>query len=337
MKCLILKSLVAAVAISSFGLAGAQAIKGRAIKIAFSQNDTHPQGIGAKRFAELVANKSGGKMKVNLFGSAKLGGDVQVLSSLQGGTVEMQITTGGLLSSIVKDFEAIELPFVFQSPEEALAILDGPFGKNMFSKLPEKGLVGMAYWDFGFRNVTNSKRPITKLEDLSGLKIRVIQSNIYLDTFKGLGANAVPLPWPELYGAMEQRAVDGQENPASAIENAKFYEVQSYMSLTQHVYNANTVLMSKKFWDQLSDVEKKIIQDAMSETTPFQRQMSRANDESAVELLKKAGMKVNTVSPSERARMRDVLRPVLEKHSAPIRSTVDDLNVELAKLRATVK
>ena len=337
MKRLVLKTLITAMAVTAWGISFAQDVKERTIKIAFSQSDSHPQGLGAQKFADLVASKSGGKLKVNLFSSGKLGGDLQVISSLQGGTVEMLITTPGLLAGMVKDFESVDLPFMFQSPEEALAVLDGPFGKKLYSKIPEKGLIGMAYWDFGFRNVTNSKRPITNMEDLSGLKLRVVPAAMYVDLFKGLGANASPLPWPELYGALEQKAFDGQENPASAIAAAKFFEVQSYLSLTKHTYNAQAVLASKRFWDQLSSAEQKILQDAMSEATPYQRQVSRAYDESSLDVLRKEGMKVNDISPSERNRMRVALKDVIEKHSAPIRGTVDELNLELAKYRAAAK
>lgn len=314
-------------------LAQAQDVKERSLKIAFSQQDTHPQGLGAKRFSELVAAKSGGKLKVNLFGGGKLGGDQAMISALQGGTVEFLITTPGLLTSLVKDFEAVELPFQFQTPAEALAVLDSPFGRKLYSKLTDKGLVGMAYWDFGFRNVTNTRKPITRLEDFNGLKLRVVPSAIYVDLFKSLGANAAPLPWPELYGALEQKAFDGQENPASAIAAAKFYEVQTYLSLTRHMYNAQAVLVSKKFWDQLSESERKILTDAMNETTPYQRQVSRAYDDSSIEQLRKEGMKVNDITPAERARMRDAVQAVIDKHSAPIKDTVNELNAELQNVR----
>lgn len=312
----------------------AQEVKERSMKIAFSQQDAHPQGLGAKRFSELVAAKSGGKLKVTLFGGGKLGGDQAMISALQGGTVEFLITTPGLLTSLVKDFEAVELPFLFQTSAEALTLLDGPFGRKLYSKITDKGLVGMAYWDFGFRNVTNTRKPIARLEDFNGLKLRVVPSAIYVDLFKTLGANAAPLPWPELYGALEQKAFDGQENPASAIAAAKFYEVQTYLSLTRHTYNAQAVLVSKKFWDQLSDAERKILTDAMNETTPYQRQVSRAYDDAAIEQLKKEGMKINDITPTERNRMRDAVQSVIDKHSAPIKETVDELSAELKKIRA---
>ena len=137
------------------------------------------------------------------------------------------------------------------------------------------GLVGLAYWELGFRNVTNSKRPLAKLEDFSGLKLRVLQSPLFIDTFTALGANPVPMPFPEVYTALEQKVVDGQENPITVIVDSKFQEVQKYLSLTRHIYNPQAVIMSKKSWDKLNAAEQKIIQDAAREATAYQRQVSR--------------------------------------------------------------
>ena len=155
-------------------------------------------------------------------------------------------------------------------------MLDGPLGQALIAKLPEKGLVALGYWDLGFRNVTNSKRPITKGEDLDGLKIRVIPNPVFLETFKAFKANPVPMPFAELYGALEIKAVDGQENPFAVILSNKFYEVQKFVSATNHVYAANIMLVSKRFWDKLSPAEQKIMQDAANEARNYQRQVSRA-------------------------------------------------------------
>ena len=312
----------------------AQDIKERSLKFAFQNQADHPQGLGAKKFADLVAAKSGGKMTVKLFGGGTLGGDLQTVSALQGGTVEVTVLNAGLLSGIVKDFEVVDFPFLFNSGAEADKVMDGPFGRKLLDKLADKNIVGLGYWDLGFRNVTNSKRPITKLEDLSGLKLRVVQSPVYLDVFKELGANAVPLPFPELYTALEQRAVDGQENPATVIASAKFFEVQKYLSLTRHIYNPQALIVSKKFWDQLSAAEKKVVTDAAQEATVFQRQTSRDREASAIETLKKGGMQVNELAPAEIARLRDKVKPVIDKHSASVgAAVVAELNGEIAKAR----
>ena len=161
------------------------------------------------------------------------------------------------LAGIVKEFGLIDFPFSVGNFAQADALLDGPLGQALIAKLPEKGLVALGYWDLGFRNVTNSKRPITKPEDLDGLKLRVIPNPVFLDTFKAFKANPVPMPFAELYGALESKAVDGQENPFAVILSNKFFEVQKYVSATNHVYAANIMLVSKKFWDQLTPAEQK--------------------------------------------------------------------------------
>ena len=312
----------------------AQDIKERSLKFAFQNQADHPQGLGAKKFADLVSAKSGGKMTVKLFGGGTLGGDLQTVSAVQGGTVEVTVLNAGLLSGIVKDFEVVDFPFLFNSGAEADKVMDGPFGKKLLDKLDAKGIVGLGYWDLGFRNVTNSKRPITKIEDLSGLKLRVVQSPVYLDLFKELGANAVPLPFPELYTALEQKAVDGQENPATVIASAKLFEVQKYLSLTRHIYNPQALIVSKKFWDQLSAAEKKVVADAAQEATAYQRQTSRDREASAIEALKKGGMQVNELAPAEIARLREKVKPVVEKHSASVGAPlVAELNAEIARAR----
>lgn len=312
----------------------AQDIKERTIKFAFQNQKGHPQADGAQKFADLVAQKSGNKIQVKLFPGGTLGGDLQTVSALQGGTVEMTVLNAGILSSQVKAFEVFDFPFLFASPQEADAVVDGPFGKGLFDKLAEKNLIGLAYWELGFRNLTNSKRPITKVEDIAGLKIRVIQSPIYIDMFNALGASATPMPFPELYPALEQKAVDGQENPFTLIRTSKLYEVQKHVAVTRHVYNPQAVLVSRKLWDQLSPVEKKLIDDAADEATTYQRELSRKQSDEALAELKKLGMQVTEFSPAEQQRLRDKVKPVIDKHTAAVGAdVVKQVQAEIAKVR----
>src|SRR5512144_1363766 len=235
----------------------------------------HPITQGGQKFAELVAQKSGGKMQVKLFPGGVLGGDVQVLSAVQGGTIDMTSMNSGILQGQVKEFAIVDFPFLFNDAKEADAVLDGPVGKALADKLPEKGLVHLAYYDLGFRNVTNSKRLIKTADDLAGLKIRVIQSPIYIDTFNALGANAVPMPFPEVYTALEQKTIDGQENPFTVILANKLNEVQKYLAVTRHIYNPQSVLLSKKTWDKMSKQEQDILMAAAQEAAVYQRKVSR--------------------------------------------------------------
>lgn len=305
--------LLAACAVAASPLVMGQEIQERVIRFGHLNNPDHPVSMGVKKFAEIVAAKSGGKLQVKEFPSNTLGTEQQQTSALQGGVQEMQAPATTSLVGIVKDYGVVDFPFTVANHTQAFALLDGPLGKALFEKLPEKGLVGLAYWDLGFRNVTNSKRPITKVEDFDGLKLRVIPNPVFLDTFRAFKANPVPMSFSELYTALETRTVDGQENPFSVILSNKFYEVQKYVSGTNHVYGTNIILVSKKFWDKLSATEQKILQDAAIEARDYQRQVSRAAAEKAVGELTAKGMQFNDVSTAERERMREIAKPVTDK------------------------
>src|SRR5215510_5544619 len=312
----------------------AQNVASRTFRVAYVQAKDHPHGLGAQRFADIVQQKSGGKMKVATFGSGTLGGDAQVISSLQGGTIDMTMVSPGLLVGLEKEYALLDLPFLFNNYKEVDAVLDGPVGKKLLEKLPAKGLIGLGYWDHGFRNVTNSKRPIMKLEDLAGLKIRVIQIAQFIEMFNTLGANAVPMAFTELYTALETKTVDGQENPYATLEASKFYEVQKYMSATKHIYNPQLLMVSKKFWDTLSADEKKIFQEAANETRDYQRKVAREMSDKSRQFLVKSGMQINDISPQELARMRDKVKPVVDKYAAQIgEPLVKEFYAELDKAR----
>jgi tripartite ATP-independent transporter DctP family solute receptor len=214
-------------------------------------------------------------------------------------------------------------------------VVDGPFGKKMHDKLQEKGIVGLAYWELGFRNMTNSKRPINKVEDFAGLKIRVIPNPINLDWVKALDANPTPMAFPEVYGALESKALDGHENPFTVIQANKINEVQKYLTVTNHVYNPQSVIISKKFWDTLNNDEKKLLGDAAVEAGKYQRQVAREASGTALAALKKAGMQVNELPPAEMDKLRDKMRPVIAKYAVSVgQETVKEMQSELAKARS---
>lgn len=311
----------------------AQEIKERTLRFSHVQPKESHMGVGVQKFADLINAKSGKKITVKVFPAGTLGGDIQTVSALQGGTIDLTTMPPGLLVGLNKEFGVFDLPFLFNDFTEADAVLDGPFGKKMMERMPQ-GLVGLAYWDHGFRNLSNSKRPITKMEDMSGLKLRALQAPMVIDSFKALGANAVPLPFTELYTAMETKAVDGQDNPIVAFETNKFYEVQKHLSTTRHIYNPLLVMMSKKSWDGLSADEKKIITDAAVETRDFQRKISREMEAKAIETMKKHGTVVTEISPAERNRMREQTKAVAEKYTPEIGTDlVKEVNAEIAKVR----
>jgi tripartite ATP-independent transporter DctP family solute receptor len=314
--------------------AQAQDIKERNLRFAFSLAQDHPFGTGAKAFADAVAKKSGGKMKVQLFPGAVLGSDPQNLSAIRGGTLDFTSMATGLVASVDKQQMVFDLPFLFNNAQEAYAIADGPIGRKIQEDLAPHGVIGLGLWDLGFRHMTNSRRPITKLEDVQGLKIRVIASPIFVDLFTTLGANPVPMTFGELYGALESRTVDGQDNPLGVIESAKFAEVQKYLSLTRHVYTGMPLLMSKKTWDSLSEAERKVIREAADEAKKLQREATLAKEAQAIDGLKKT-MQVNEVSAAEMNRLREKVKPVVDKFSKEVGESVyKQVSDELVRLRA---
>ena len=277
MKRPLLAILTAAMLCSPLAILTAHAddVRSRMIRFGYGLNENSNQGRAAKLFAEEVAKASDGKLKVRTFGAASLGSDDQMQSALIGGAQEMMVGSTATLVGITKEMAVWDTPFLFSSAEQADAVLDGPVGRQVMDKLEEKGLVGLVYWENGFRNLTNNTRPISKLEDFSGVKLRVMPNPVFLETFKLMGANAVPLPFSELFTALETKAVDGQENPFNTILSSKFYEVQKYLTVTNHVYSPWIVTVSKRWWDGLSQTEQNILLEAAKKARDFERKDTR--------------------------------------------------------------
>ncbi len=329
-----LLAVAAAALLAAPFAAFAQDIKPRLIRFGYGLNEQSNQGRAVKFFAEQVEKNSGGKMRIRAVGAAALGPDTQMQQALIGGAQEMMVGSTATLVGITKEMALWDTPFLFNNAKEADAILDGPIGQKIADKLQEKGLVGLVYWENGFRNLTNSKRPVSKLEDLEGIKLRVMQNEVYLESFKLMGANAIPLPFSELFSALETKTVDGQENPYNTILSSKFYEVQKFLSVTNHVYSPWIMLVSKKWWDQLSKDEQKVLQDAAKASRDFERKDTRAEAAKALADLKGKGMAINELSPQEIGRMRDKLTRVNALISTNVGMDLwTETQAALAKLR----
>lgn len=310
------------------------AIQERTLKAGIGLNEDHPQGQGLKKFAELVEQKSGGKMKVQMFFSAQLGDDQKMTEALQGGLQEITIPSTSPLVGMVKEFGIFDFPFLFNNGEEADAVLDGPVGQKLLEKLPEHGLIGLTYWENGFRNLTNSARPVATATDFQGLKIRTMQNKVHLEAFSALGANPTPMAFSEVFTALESKTVDGQENPLATIESNKFYEVQPYLSLTNHVYTPFAFLVSKKFWDQLSEEEKNILKESSVEAGKYQRELNREVNKKSLDNLKAKGMQVNDVTAEEKTKMQEIIKPVIASFAKEIgEDLVNELYSEIEKAR----
>ena len=291
-------------------LLGTSALAQITAKFAVTLPEKSHQGLGVARFAELVDKKSQGRIKIKPYYNGALGNDVQVTSSLQGGTIEFVVPQTSTLTGMIKEFEILDFPFLFANEQEAEKVLDGATGQKLLDKLPAKGLVGLAYWENGFFNATNSKHPILKHEDFQGMKFRAVQAKISQETVKALGANPVPLAVPELYTALETRTVDGQGTPSAVIASLKLNEVQKYLSLTRHSYGAFVPLVSKKFWDTLSAADQALLRDCAQEARGYQRGVAREQSKSAEAGMAAKGLLVNDITAPERARMRDKVKPV---------------------------
>ncbi len=308
--------LLLAVLLPFSSTASAQDVQERTIRFGFAWEASHPIALAANRFGEIVTAKSGGKIKVRVFPGNQLGVDMQQMSALLGGTQEMMAHASAQIAGLVKEFGLLDLPYIVTTEQQADTLLDGPAGQALLDLLPAKGLIGLGYWENGFRHATNSRRPIAKVEDFEGLKFRVQPSPLFIETFKAFKTNPVTMSFSELYTALETRTVDAQENPLLNILTAKLYEVQKYTSLTGHMYGNAVILVSKRFWDRLSPTEKKTIQDAFLEARGYQRQESRRRVREAIGELKAKGMQVNEVAPAELGRLRQVTQPVKDKFIA---------------------
>jgi len=292
----------------------AQDLQERKIKFAYAVAKDNPIGLAVERYAQLASTKSGGKIKVTGYGNATLGNEIQSMSSAQGGILEMTVVSTAGAAGNVKELAVFDLPFLFRSEKEADAVLDGEVGQMLLKKFSEKSLIGLCYLDYGFRQVTNSKHPIRRLEDFRDLKLRTLQNRVYIDVFKALGATPLPLPFPETYSALETKAIDGQESSYLVTRSSSFHDIQSYLTETRHVYLPAVVLVSKKFWDRLSPAEHEVLASSCKETQAYHRDISRAMEKGVVQDLVKSGMKFNTLDPAELARMQQATASVVDKY-----------------------
>ena len=306
----------------------------RSFKLSAGDPVDAPGPQGAKLFSEHLKAASGGALNVKVFPSAMIGNDVQMLGALPAGTVEFALVGAPTLVGLVKEFGVLDLPYQFNSPAEVDAMLDGPMGQQLLAKLEEKGLVGLGFWEIGFRDLTNSKRPIEKWEDLKGLKIRTVQSPIFRTFFEHLGANAQPMPINEVFGALEMHAIDGQENPISLIATQRFNEVQKYLTLSEHIYTSYVLLMSKKTWDSLDDAQRAQVRQAAEQARGEQRAIARKANQDKLAELKASGMQVNALSDEQRQRFVEQARVVTEQVRGNIGAEfVEAWQAELQRLR----
>jgi TRAP-type transport system periplasmic protein len=325
----------ALVAMASVALSSGAAFAEVKAKIGHAMPESHPQAMAMNKFAELAGKYTNNNVKIQVFHGAVLGSDEKQLQAVQAGTQEMYIGTLAPLSSKVKEVQIWDLPFMFANEKEVYAVLDGASSKQIFQKIEPSGLVGLTWTGMGFRNLSNSKRAVTKLEDVTGLKVRVMANPVALETWKSIGANAVPMAFSEVFPALETKALDGQENPLVHMYSNKMQEVQKHISLTNHVYTPVALVASKKFWDTLSAADKTGLQKAATEAGQLQRQYLEEGDKDVVGKFKTAGVTVSAVPAAELARIQEKVKPVVTKF-APIigEEFVKQFYAEIEKARS---
>ena len=272
------------------------AVQAQAIKLTLGHGAAvgNPRHEAAVKFSEVLKARTGGRIEVQVAPSAQLGDDAAMVTALRTGALDISANSQGAVANAVPEYAAFGMPFLFSSAASAFKLLDGPLGKELADKSAEKGLVLLGTWDNGIRQMTNSKRAITKVEDMKGLKMRVPPDATLVDIMKSLGAESQQIKFAELYVALQQGVVDGQENPLVNIHASKLYEVQKHLALTNHQFQMTPFLMSKRSWDKLSAADKKAVQEAAAEATALQRKLSQEADEKLLAELKAKGVQVTT-------------------------------------------
>lgn len=292
------------------GLAQAQ----QEVKIGYALAETSHYGVAAKVWAESVEQATNGKFKFRQFPSSALGGEREVVEGLQLGTVEVTLVSTGTLSNFVPAAGVTDVPFLFRDLQHARHVLDSPIGQEILDQFASRGLVALAWGEQGFRHITNNRHAIHTPADLAGLKLRTMENPVHITAFKTLGAAPTPMAWPDVLGALQQGTIDGQENPLSVIVSAKLNEVQKYLTLTGHVYSPAILLVSKSFYDGLSDADKAAFDAGATKGVVAMRAYVDDVEKSGVETLKGRGMQINELSAEQKAGFQEALKAAYQQY-----------------------
>ncbi|MBZ5487695.1 DctP family TRAP transporter solute-binding subunit [Halomonas aquamarina] len=294
------------------GSAAMADIPSTSLRLAHVVNSDDTYHLAAERFQEILDEQSDGAVSVEIFPNASLGDERTLLEGMQIGTVDMGVITNGPVANFVDEFSVFELPFLFPTAEAAYDVLDGEIGQEILGKLEGVNLKGLAFAERGFRNITNSRNPINEPADLDGLRLRVIENEVYVDTFRTLGANAVPMAWTEALTALQQGTIDGQENPINAIYAFNLAETQDYLTMTRHIYAPALFVMSLPKWNALPEEVQTLVQDAAVEASAYARAQNAEAQAEQLAALEAAGMEINE-SPDIEA-FREAVAPIYEQY-----------------------
>jgi tripartite ATP-independent transporter DctP family solute receptor len=299
-------------------LAPAQAQDVKKARLGHSFTDAHPRALAMKQFAAGVAKATDGKLVVEVFGSSMLGSEEKMLIAVQSGVQDLYLGALSPIAARRKELQIFDFPFLFGSDAEAAFVLDGPVGRRMLDGLAEMNMQGLVWAGGAFRNMSNSRRPLASMADMKGLKVRVMQSPMALASFNAMGMNAVPMAFTEVYPALEIKALDGYEHPVVDMVANKMFEVQKYLTITNHVYTPVALLASRKWWTSLTADQQKAVQKVAEETRAFERAEEIRQAAEAVSELKAKGMAVTEMPAAELDRIRAAVQPVIDRNTDTI-------------------
>jgi tripartite ATP-independent transporter DctP family solute receptor len=306
-------SQLAAVAALAFGVAAAAQAQTTTLKIGYATTKESHYGVGSTVFCDEVEKGTQGRYKCQQFPSSALGGEREQIEAVQLGTQDLVNTSTGPVGNFVPEVKIVDIPFLFRDYDHARKVMDGPIGQDILSKFPSKGIIALGWTENGFRHMTNSKRDIVKPSDAAGLKMRTMENKVHMDGYRTFGIQPTPMAFPELFGALQQGTVDGQENPIPVILSSKFSQVQKHLSLTGHVYSPALLLLSPKVWSKLSDADKKVFTDAAKKASVAQRKKVNDDEANGIAQLEKEGMKViRTVDGNA---FREALKPAYAQYA----------------------
>lgn len=277
------------------------------LKIGYATSKESHYGVGSTVFCDEVEKGTQGRFKCQHFANSALGGEREQIEAIQLGTQDLVNTSTGPVGNFVPEVKIVDIPFLFRDYDHARKVMDGPIGQDILTKFPSKGIIALAWTENGFRHMTNSKRDIVKPTDAAGLKMRTMENKVHMDGYRTFGILPTPMAFPELFGALQQGTVDGQENPIPVILASKFSQVQKHLSLTGHVYSPALLLLSPKVWNKLSDADKKVFVDAAKKAAVAQRKKVNDDENNGIAQLEKDGMKVTKVVDG--AAFREALKP----------------------------
>ena len=327
-----MKKLLAAVTFMAIMAAGAAfAAPEYTIKVGYIGSDTHPTMQAMKVFAKDVDAGSKGKIKVELYPNAQLGGDRELCEGVQMGTIQMAIPSTSALAGFDKRIQVLDRPYLFTTRKAAFDAVDGELGQKLNAYLSKKGFEVLGYQENGFRHVTNSKRPIKTPADLKGLKIRTMENPMHIAFFKELGANPTPMSWGELYTALQQGTVDAEENPYAMIDDGKFYEVQKYVSETGHVFSYEILIANKKFMDKLPADLRKVVVDAAHKAIMTQRASLEKEEAAFKAKVTKAGLTANELTPEQKKPFVDATKKVYAQFENELGKEIMDIARKVQK------